>query len=281
MPASQPTRSANAISRRTDMPAGATLALMHRPLPEMLATRRSPRGQLYGPTLADRFKATAAVLPALPASVLDAGCGAGILTDYLAELGYQAIGADIASATMEQMASPHVTASIDTLPFGDRSFDAVVASEVLEHLPVDVYEGALNEIGRVARACVVVTVPNRESLESASTRCPKCGCVYSLYGHVRRFDESTLALLLPGWRLARLDQAGPYKARHRSLEWIVRRRLLGRWPKAAGLQCPQCRFRQPGVPPLETQALTDGPLKRLAGAPWRDRWWLVAKYERD
>jgi hypothetical protein len=182
---------------------------------------------------------------------------------------------------MEQMASPHVTASIDALPFEDRSFDAVVASEVLEHLPVDVYEGARREIARVAGACVIVTVPNRESLESATTRCPQCGCVYSLYGHVRRFDDAILARLLPGWRLAQLEQSGPYKARHRSLEWFVRRRLLGRWPVAAGLQCPQCRYHQPGVPPLEGQAHAGGILKRLASVPWRNRWWLLARYERD
>ena len=250
-------------------------------LPDMLATRRSARGQLYGARLAERFKTTATLLPAPPASILDVGCGAGVLTDYLTELGYIATGADIASGTMEQMVSPHVTASIDALPFDDRTFDAVVASEVLEHLPVDIYQGACSEIGRVARASVIVTVPNRESLESATTRCPQCGCVYSLFGHLRRFDDGALAQLIPGWRLAQLQQVGPFKARHRSFEWFVRRRLLGRWPTAAGRECPQCHYRQPGEQPLEGAPSTGGVLRRLAGAPWRDRWWLVARYERD
>jgi ubiquinone/menaquinone biosynthesis C-methylase UbiE len=44
------------------------------------------------------------------------------------------------------------------LPYKDNSFDVVLCSEVLEHVPQ--YESVLNELLRIARTAVVLTVPN-------------------------------------------------------------------------------------------------------------------------
>ena len=229
---------------------------------------------------AARFQSAARLLPDPPASVLDAGCGVGALTDWLADRGYEAAGIDTDGELMERMTAPHRVASIADLPFGDGSFDAVVTSEVLEHLSVEVYEAARAELGRVARSVIVVTVPNAESLESASTRCPQCRCTYSIHGHVRSFDAQTLSTLIPGWRLVSTEQVGPWKARHWSIEWIVRRRLLGRWPAQPGVVCPQCQYQQPGTIAAGGRSGALGRAARmLASAPWRHRWWLSARYE--
>lgn len=229
-----------------------------------------------------RFRSAARQLPPAPASILDAGCGVGVLADWLHGQGYDATGIDVDATLMARMAAPHVVGSVDALPFGARSFDAIVASEVLEHLPVTAYQAARLELARVARSVIVVTVPNAEPLESASTRCPLCSCVYSIHGHVRSFTPRRLAELLPGWRLAVLEQVGPWKARHRTFEWYVRRRMLGRWPRQPGAVCPQCAYMQPG-------GITDGrrrgrlgrALRFAASVPWRERWWLTARYERE
>ena len=249
-------------------------------LEQLLQSHRGAGHDRLGADDLDRFRAIAKLLPDPPASVLDAGCGVGVLTDWLANFGYGATGVDVDETLMVNIAAPHVVASLDALPFEDRQFDAVIASEVLEHLPITVYDGACTELARVARDVIVVTVPNRESLESASTRCPRCSCVYSIYGHVRRFDPGGMANLLPGWRLDTLSQTGPWKARHRTIEWYIRRRALGRWPAQSGSVCPQCGFQQPG----EVKSARGSRIVRLArlaaGVPWRERWHLVARYVR-
>jgi SAM-dependent methyltransferase len=251
-------------------------------LDELLTDHRQAGHARLGADDAARFRSAARLLPPAPATVLDVGCGVGVLTDWLAGRGYAVTGVDTDAVLMERMAAPHRVASIDALPFEDRSFDAVVASEVLEHLPVQVFERSRGEMARVARTAIVVTVPNAESLESASTRCPACTATYAIHGHVRRFDEDVMRDLLPGWRLAQLDEVGPWKARHRSLEWVIRRRLLGRWPAQPGAVCPQCQYRQPGDPSRGEGG--GGALSRavrlLASAPWQQRWWLSARYER-
>lgn len=227
-----------------------------------------------------RYESAAQLLPPAPATVLDVGCGVGVLCDWLADRGYAMTGVDVDGDLMDRMLSPHVVGSIDALPFADQSFDAVVASEVLEHLPIGVYERSPAELARVARSTIIITVPNAESLESASTRCPACGCVYSIHGHVRRFGRQALVDLIPGWRLTAIANVGPRKARHRTIEWIIRRRLLGRWPAQAGATCPQCEYRQPGAVGASRGGRLGRAVRLLASVPWRDRWWLTARYER-
>lgn len=56
---------------------------------------------------------------------------------------------------------PDVVADIVHLPFTDGMVDTVLAAEVLEHLPFDLFVPALTSLRRVARKNVVITLPCR------------------------------------------------------------------------------------------------------------------------
>lgn len=100
------------------------------------------------------------------ASILDAGCGEGFLTDYLArrDPSLRLTGVDMSSeaiAYAEERFGERArfrTGNVYKLPFSDNSFDVVLCSEVLEHL--DEPDLAVRELIRVARRHVVITVPN-------------------------------------------------------------------------------------------------------------------------
>ena len=250
-------------------------------LAHLVRTRSGLGGHALEESDIDRFVATVARLPQPPASVLDLGCGTGVLVDVLGELGYITLGIDTDETAMAAMAQPHLVGDIAALPVEDRAYDVVVLNEVIEHLPVEAYRRGIAEAARVARHRIIVTVPNAESLESASTRCRQCGCVFSIHGHVRRFDRDAMAGLFPGYELSSIGTVGPYKLRHRTVEWFLRRRLLGRWPAQPGSLCPQCGFRQPGA--ASARHGRSNPIGRLArwayAMPW-ERWWLVAQYDR-
>lgn len=102
---------------------------------------------------------------AAPGSVLDAGCGEGFATGYLAEHlpGARFEGVDVsegAIAYARQHFGERVTyqvGSVYELPFDDNAFDLVLCSEVLEHL--DRPDLAVRELARVARRHVLMTVP--------------------------------------------------------------------------------------------------------------------------
>ncbi len=57
-----------------------------------------------------------------------------------------------------------VRGDMGSLPFGDRTFDIVLATLVLHHLPDDAQADALSEMARVARRAVLVAELERRSL---------------------------------------------------------------------------------------------------------------------
>jgi SAM-dependent methyltransferase len=92
------------------------------------------------------------------ARVLDLGCGAALVADRLADLPLTYVGLDygdhhICSAAAKQRAgrltAAFVRGDAEALPFADGTFDAVVWSEVIEHLMRP--ELAVWEVARVLR----------------------------------------------------------------------------------------------------------------------------------
>lgn len=110
-------------------------------------------------------KAGDRLAPFAPTTILDAGCGEGFTLAALARrfpharlTGLDANADAVAYATAHAgHAATFTTGSVYALPFEDGAFDAVICSEVLEHL--DAPDRALEEVLRVARRVAFVTVP--------------------------------------------------------------------------------------------------------------------------
>lgn len=88
--------------------------------------------------------------------ILDLGCGAGFLSNFLASQGYQVIGLDQSESSLRVAKENDSTKSVQyllgdayQLPFEDGYFDAVLAMDFLEHVerPFDV----LKEVKRVLK----------------------------------------------------------------------------------------------------------------------------------
>jgi 2-polyprenyl-3-methyl-5-hydroxy-6-metoxy-1,4-benzoquinol methylase len=122
--------------------------------------------------LVARFEAALAELfgRAAPESVLDVGCGEGVLTARWAErpgsgrvvgidLEDPKLAAEWAGRRRENLSFQAVAGG--ALPFGDGEFDLAAAIEVLEHVPDPSL--MLAEMTRVARRHLLVSVP-REPL---------------------------------------------------------------------------------------------------------------------
>jgi ubiquinone/menaquinone biosynthesis C-methylase UbiE len=117
--------------------------------------------------------------------VLDLGCGEGAFAALIAGAGGEAVGADVAEAALARARARHpgpryvLVAPHGPLPFPDAHFDAVWASEVIEHV-ADTARW-LSEVRRVlrARGALLVTTPYHGRVK---------GALAALAGFDRAFD---------------------------------------------------------------------------------------------
>lgn len=99
--------------------------------------------------------------------ILDVGCGNGVISRHLGRLGYNVLGVDVSDKTIEMARAidpmPNVTflkKSAEELVASGEKYDAVICSEVLEHLNdpgalLQVLSASLAPNGRL-----IITVPN-------------------------------------------------------------------------------------------------------------------------
>jgi 2-polyprenyl-3-methyl-5-hydroxy-6-metoxy-1,4-benzoquinol methylase len=107
---------------------------------------------------------------AQPSSLLDVGCGEGVLVQRMARnlRGRRVVGADLEEGSLQAGWAAHAADNLSyralegaELPFADGEFDLVSALEVLEHVPDP--PRTLREMSRCAQRHLLVSVP-REPL---------------------------------------------------------------------------------------------------------------------
>jgi 2-polyprenyl-3-methyl-5-hydroxy-6-metoxy-1,4-benzoquinol methylase len=139
-----------------------------------------------------------------PASVLDVGCGEGVLThEWAGRLGDRRIvGIDLPDPELQaewrRRARPNLEYRVEeatALSFADDEFDLATAIEVLEHVPDP--EATLGEMARVARRHLLVSVP-REPLWRAlnMARGAYLGALGNTPGHVNHWSKRGFVALL-------------------------------------------------------------------------------------
>jgi 2-polyprenyl-3-methyl-5-hydroxy-6-metoxy-1,4-benzoquinol methylase len=141
---------------------------------------------------------------AAPESILDVGCGEGVLTFEWAErLGDgRVVGIDLDDPKLRtewaRRGRPNLEFRAEeatSLPFADDEFDMACAIEVLEHVPEP--EATLAEMARVARRHLLVSVP-REPLWRAlnMTRGAYLRRLGNTPGHVNHWSRGAFVRLL-------------------------------------------------------------------------------------
>lgn len=181
-------------------------------------------------------------------SILDAGCGNGIFTNMALERfpDKKIVGFDRSDTALKYVRAEKFVASIDKIPFPDGSFDCVVAHDIIEHLPVNVYVNAIRELARVAKKYIIVAVPNDEDLAENVSKCPCCKTIFNNNLHFRSFTKEKLAAVFKEANFTCID----VKTCDQN-KFYVGQRLYGQlfypeWQtRFRSPICPLCGFRNP------------------------------------
>lgn len=136
---------------------------------------------------------------------LEVGCGAGDLLQALDRLGYVGMGIEISqeafNAALCRKLSSRVTVSMVEISKLEMQFDAVIASEVMEHWEDDLGFLKLLQARIVAGGWLFLTVP---------AHMEKWGKNDDFCGHVRRYGRNELheKLVLAGFTSIRIFSYG-------------------------------------------------------------------------
>lgn len=141
---------------------------------------------------------------AAPTSVLDVGCGEGVLThEWAQRLGDgRIVGIDLddekLAAEWAKRARPNLEYRCEEatrLSFGDGEFDLATAIEVLEHVPDP--EATVAEMARVAQRHLLVSVPREPLWRGLNmARGAYWGALGNTPGHVNHWSKRGFAKLL-------------------------------------------------------------------------------------
>jgi len=96
-------------------------------------------------------------------NVLDLGCGTGITTKYIAELGAKVLGVDLSPKLVEfaKENSNHQNieyriADITNLDLDKKKFDVICLVDVMEHIPIEKIPGLIESIKRYSQNNTIV-----------------------------------------------------------------------------------------------------------------------------
>jgi len=158
----------------------------------------------------DRVKTAYKFLPKTAKEILDIGAGKGFIEELLTGEDIRILGNDISEVSVKNLKSKFKgqfrKESIYTMKYPEKSFDAIFALEVLEHIPPSRIMKVLKKIYRLLKnkGTFILSVPTNEGLEKMKEN-PS--------GHVRTYTENLISaeLRIAGFKVHKLKTLSAFK----------------------------------------------------------------------
>jgi SAM-dependent methyltransferase len=203
---------------------------------------------LWGTDLSERERSRIAetfdMIPQGVSTILDVGCGDGRFTNQLVGQVERVMGVDGSEKALQYVQAEKCQASVDALPFADSTFELVVTTELLEHLPEEIYQRAIQELLRVAKKWILIGVPAQENLNLGKAWCARCGRRFHVNHHMRAFSRYELLNLFRG--KAKCSAIREVGGKRNSYSWLllwIRQHVAGIWARTPHTVCPGCGAR--------------------------------------
>ena len=152
-----------------------------------------------------RLKETINLIPKGTKNLADFGCGNGIFARMLATSRPEidTLSIDRSETALKYVKTKKLLSGLFDVPLADNSFDCTNCLQVLEHIPVNEYEGSLHELSRISDKYIIISVPYNEDISKEVTQCPQCKSIFNVELHLRSYTDSDIEKLFSkdGFRL--------------------------------------------------------------------------------
>jgi ubiquinone/menaquinone biosynthesis C-methylase UbiE len=208
-------------------------------------------------------------------TVLDAGCGNGVIINNLPKIFKKTAGLDMSEESLKYVKAEKILASITSIPFADNSFDLLICSEVLEHLKDEDYFATVKELQRVAKKYIILTFPNGENLKRSSVLCSNCDNWFHPYYHARSFNTEKAKKIFTDFNLREHRKVG--RGQVYVPDFLVPLLFRLRRPRALSTSiCPFCGYQDSAAEKPDVAGRFSG----VKGFSPRKKRWLLALYIR-
>lgn len=183
--------------------------------------------------------------------IIDIGCGDGSITNKLCDH-FFLIGTDRSPNALKYVISKKFCSSADSVPVRDASFDLVFSSEMIEHLPDEVFKSTINEFKRITKKYIYLTFPNDENIEKNFVQCPSCKTTFNKVYHLRNLNKKVIQNLFPEYEIVSHSVHGKKIKQYHRLLAKIKHKLVSpnawipmRWTpeKKRTTMCPKCETK--------------------------------------
>jgi SAM-dependent methyltransferase len=199
-----------------------------------------------------RIKFTADLIPANVKTLIDVGCGNGVFVNYLqtSRPNLDIIGMDRSATALKYVRTKKEQGDISNIQFPDKTFDCVTCLEVIEHLPVNIYEKSLEQLARIAKDYLIISVPYNERLEESYNQCPSCKTIFNYQLHLRSYSDEYFKHLFDkfGFECVSTDKLGlskQFKGHYMFRKLFYKEQFL-KWQSPI---CPICGYQHQASSP--------------------------------
>lgn len=244
-----------------------------------------------------RLNTSIELVPAGTKTLADIGCGNGVFAWMLQQQKPEidSLSVDRSETAVKYVRTKSKVGDIVALPFEDKTFDCVTCFQVLEHIPYPVYDTVLNELSRISKKNVIISVPYQEDTENDITKCPACHATFNIELHLRNYFDRDIQELFSkfGFRCIKQQLVEKKNKVYFGVDWYIRFRSghLRNKGKFRSPLCPVCGFENPSFSlagsdttknnsTAESSSGIKGLLKKIWPSKYRTGRWVIGVYER-
>lgn len=162
--------------------------------------------------LFDKIQKLISVIPSDVQTILDVGCGDGTISIGLNEK-FNVFASDRSINALKQFNISRVCSSADSVSIKPNSVDLVFSSEMIEHLPDEIFYNSISEFKRISKKYIFLTFPNNENIDKLKTQCTECKYTFNKSYHLRTLNSEIIQNLFPEYSIITQFKIGK-KVRH-------------------------------------------------------------------